>query len=109
VFLAFCGEGGDAACIWPVPLEIPTTAEAVPYVQLQLLPDDGDGNRPPERRTARRPVPTSGSAVTAGERRSVRPAGGRPRGLLDPASPLALRQFGPGDYSALIAGLCSQS
>lgn len=40
VFLALRGEEGEAACAWPVPLDVPTPARG-PTVQLRLLPDDG--------------------------------------------------------------------
>lgn len=40
VFLALRGEQGEAACAWPVPLDVPTPAQG-PTVQLRLLPDDG--------------------------------------------------------------------
>jgi hypothetical protein len=40
VFLALRGEEGEAACAWPVPLDVPTPAQG-PTVQLRLLPDDG--------------------------------------------------------------------
>lgn len=41
VFLALCGEEGEATCVWPVPLDVPATTNDVPHVQLRLLPDDG--------------------------------------------------------------------
>jgi hypothetical protein len=40
VFLALRGEEGEAACAWPVPLDVATPAQG-PTVQLRLLPDDG--------------------------------------------------------------------
>ena len=41
VFLALRGEEGQAACVWPVPLEMPTAETDMPTVQLRLLPDEG--------------------------------------------------------------------
>jgi hypothetical protein len=69
VFLALRGEEGEAACVWPVPLEMPAAAESTPNVQLRLLPDDGyAGPRPPAPpQVARRPVldRAPGSGATA--------------------------------------------
>jgi hypothetical protein len=86
VFLALRGEDGEAACVWPVPLDMPAAAEDMPNVQLRLLPDDGYGGpRLPEPQATRRLAPTTGAAVTTGRRRSARPAGaGRRHGPLDP-------------------------
>ena len=41
VFLALRGNEGEAICVWPVPLEMPTTETDMPTIQLRLLPDDG--------------------------------------------------------------------
>ena len=43
VFLALRGEDGEAACVWPVPLEMPALEGGMPTIQLRLLPDDGYG------------------------------------------------------------------
>lgn len=40
VFLALRGDEGEAACTWPVPLDVPASAQE-PTAQLRLLPDDG--------------------------------------------------------------------
>ncbi|WP_158743989.1 hypothetical protein [Acidisphaera sp. L21] len=42
VFLALRGEGGNAECAWPIPLETPAIP-GVAAVQLRLLADDGFG------------------------------------------------------------------
>jgi len=85
VFLALRGEDGEAACVWPVPLEMPAPAESMPHVQLRLLPDDGyAGPRPPEPQAARRPPPMPGSTATPRRVRGVaRSSGDSHGGLLD--------------------------
>ena len=61
VFLALRGEEGEAACVWPVPLDAPATeTEAGRHVQLRLLPDDGDGGPP---KPAEPPRPARGAKV----------------------------------------------
>jgi hypothetical protein len=89
VFLALQGEEGAAACVWPVPLEMPPAAEAMSNVQLRLLPDDGYGGpRPPAPPATRHAAPRSGGTDAAGGRMSARPTGGgRSRGRLDTGSP----------------------
>jgi len=86
VFLALRGEEGEAACVWPVPLDMPAEAGAMPNVQLRLLPDDGyAGPVPP----APQPSPPRQSLLpgAAGATRRNRGASRRPgdgaAGLLD--------------------------
>ncbi|HEV7267723.1 MAG TPA: hypothetical protein VGN83_22885 [Falsiroseomonas sp.] len=70
VFLALRGKEGEAACTWPVPLEMPA-AESAPNVQLRLLPDDGyAGPKLTELPAAQRPAQRPGSA------KAIRPARG---------------------------------
>ncbi len=65
VFLALRGEEGEAACVWPVPLEPPATEEQPGRnVQLRLLPDDGFGG-PPEPPRPARPAKAERSGRTA--------------------------------------------
>jgi hypothetical protein len=46
VFLALRGEEGEATCVWPVPLDVPSAVQSMPSIQLRLLPDDADGGPP---------------------------------------------------------------
>jgi hypothetical protein len=82
VFLALRGEEGEAACTWPVPLEMPAAAGSTANVQLRLLPDDGyAGPMPPAPEAARRPGLAAGSAAIPRRTRRTRAAADGPGGL----------------------------
>jgi hypothetical protein len=85
VFLALRGEEGEAACTWPVPLEMPAAADSAPNVQLRLLPDDGyAGPKLTELPAAHRPAPTSGLAARAKRTRGTPAAADGPGGVPGP-------------------------
>ncbi len=86
VFLTLRGEEGEAACVWPVPLEVAAEASAVPNVQLRLLPDDGYAGpaRPEPQPSPRRQGFPSGSTGSTGRSRGgPRRPGDVSPGLLD--------------------------
>ncbi len=81
VFLALRGEEGEAACTWPVPLEMPAAANSTPNVQLRLLPDDGyAGPRAPEPPQAAHRADSDRAAGSAARARRIRAATRSPGG-----------------------------
>jgi hypothetical protein len=87
VFLALQGEEGEAACVWPVPLEMPAAAGSASNVQLRLLPNDGYAGPTPLESAARGAASTLRPAAVSKRAERARSAKGdarKPLGLTSP-------------------------